>query len=102
PKLVDEVHDADGVAGSRAFRRAVAPAYLRRNQEDVLSELPELVQVDDWEEFGAEEADIYREAVASRNFMMMRRAAYSTGDPDSSAKLRRLLEITDEAGENGR
>ena len=102
PELVDSVDEIDAVAGSEAFRRAVAPAYLRRNQEDVLSELPELVQVDEWEEFGAEEADIYREAVASRNFMMMRRAAYSTGDPDSSAKLRRLLEITDEACENGR
>lgn len=27
------------------FRRQVAPAYLRRNQEDVLTELPELVEI---------------------------------------------------------
>ena len=32
----------------RRFRRQVAPAYLRRNQEDVLTELPELVEVDEW------------------------------------------------------
>jgi superfamily II DNA or RNA helicase len=102
PQLVDDVHDADGVAGSRAFRKAVAPAYLRRNQEDVLSELPELVQVDEWEEFGPQELDLYRDAVEARNFMAMRRAAYATGDPKSSAKLRRLLEITDEARESGR
>ncbi|HEV3173412.1 MAG TPA: DEAD/DEAH box helicase [Actinocrinis sp.] len=102
PRLVDEVHDADGVAGSRAFRRAVAPAYLRRNQEDVLAELPELVQVDEWEEFGPQELALYREAVAARNFMAMRRAAYATGSAKSSAKLRRLVEIADEARDSGR
>jgi len=32
----------------------------------------------------------------------MRRAAFASGDPRSSAKLQRLLEIADEAGENGR
>jgi superfamily II DNA or RNA helicase len=102
PELVGSVGEIDAVAGSEAFRRAVAPAYLRRNQEDVLSELPELVQVDEWEEFGIEDAAAYREAVAARNFMAMRRAAYSTGDPGSSAKLRRLVEITDEAYDSGR
>src|SRR5580698_6967167 len=86
PDLVGSVDEIDAVAGSEAFRRAVAPAYLRRNQEDVLSELPELVQVDEWEEFGLEDAEAYREAVASRNFMAMRRAAYASGDPAGSAK----------------
>jgi len=102
PQLVDSVHDADGVAGSRAFRKAVAPAYLRRNQEDVLAELPELVQVDEWEEFGPQELEVYKEAVANRNFMAMRRAAYASGNPRSSAKLRRLVEIVDEARDSGR
>jgi superfamily II DNA or RNA helicase len=102
PGLVGSVGEIDAVAGSESFRRAVAPAYLRRNQEDVLSELPELVQVDDWEEFGEQDAAAYREAVASRNFMAMRRAAYSSGDPATSAKLRRLVEIADEACENDR
>jgi SNF2 family DNA or RNA helicase len=102
PELVGSVGEIDAVAGSEAFRRAVAPAYLRRNQEDVLSELPEMVQVDEWEEFGVEDAEAYRDAVAARNFMAMRRAAYSSGDPATSSKLRRLVEIADEAGENGR
>ena len=39
---------ADALAGARAFRRAVAPVYLRRNQEDVLTELPEKIEVEDW------------------------------------------------------
>jgi superfamily II DNA or RNA helicase len=102
PDLVGSVGEIDAVAGSEAFRKAVAPAYLRRNQEDVLSELPEMVQIEEWEEFGDEEAAIYREAVAARNFMAMRRAAYASGDAATSAKLRRLVEIVDEAEANGR
>ena len=102
PELVGSIGEIDAVAGSEAFRRAVGPAYLRRNQEDVLSELPELVQVDEWSEFGPEDEAEYRKAVADRSFMAMRRAAYFSGDPAVCAKLRRLVEIADEAEANGR
>jgi SNF2 family DNA or RNA helicase len=102
PGLVDAVDDVDAIAGSKAFRRAVAPAYLRRNQEDVLAELPELTRVDEWEEFGPQDFAAYRQAVDEGNFMAMRRAAYAAGDVRGSAKLRRLVEIADEAGESGR
>jgi len=44
---VDSVDGIDAIAGSKAFRRAVAPACLRRNQEDVLAELPPLTRVDE-------------------------------------------------------
>ena len=81
------------------FRRAVAPVYLRRNQQDVLSELPGAVRVDEWAEFSAADLAAYREAVESRNFMAMRRAAYQ--HPDTSAKLARLRELVDEAAADG-
>lgn len=80
-----------------AFRRAAAPVYLRRNQPDVLTELPELVQVDEWEEFGAEDGAAYRVAVREGNFMAMRRAAFAVRQPQHSAKLTRLLELAREA-----
>ncbi|WP_274034796.1 DEAD/DEAH box helicase [Streptomyces sp. MMBL 11-1] len=99
PELAPAVSSTHGAAGSRAFRRAVAPAYLRRNQVDVLAELPALVHVDEWEEFGAEDRDAYRRAVASGRFTRMRRAAYAV--PGSSAKLERLRELVDEARDNG-
>jgi len=102
PGLVDSVDEIDAIAGSKAFRRAVAPAYLRRNQEDVLAELPEMTRIDEWEEFGAQDFAAYRQAVDEGNFMAMRRAAYATGDVRGSSKLRRLIEIADEAGESGR
>ncbi|MDQ0988206.1 DEAD/DEAH box helicase [Streptomyces sp. V2I9] len=99
PDLAPSVSMTHGAAGSRAFRRAVAPVYLRRNQVDVLAELPALVHVDEWEEFGAEDREAYREAVASGRFMRMRRAAYAV--PASSAKLERLRELVGEARDNG-
>ncbi|MEF9906133.1 DEAD/DEAH box helicase [Streptomyces sp. P9-A2] len=99
PHLAGAVGDRDGVAGSKAFRKAVAPVYLRRNQQDVLTELPALQQTDEWEELSASDEDAYREAVRAGNFMAMRRAAYAR--PEKSAKLNRLREIVEDAAGNG-
>ncbi|NUT26927.1 MAG: DEAD/DEAH box helicase [Streptomyces sp.] len=99
PELAESVDEHDGVAGSKAFRKAVAPVYLRRNQQDVLTELPTLQHTDEWEEPSAQDEEAYREAVRAGNFMAMRRAAYAR--PDRSAKLDRLREIAEEAAENG-
>ncbi|MGW6546731.1 DEAD/DEAH box helicase [Streptomyces massasporeus] len=99
PHLAEAVGDRDGVAGSKAFRKAVAPVYLRRNQQDVLTELPALQHTDEWEELSASDEDAYREAVRAGNFMAMRRAAYAR--PEKSAKLNRLCEIVEDAAENG-
>ncbi|MER7825922.1 DEAD/DEAH box helicase [Streptomyces sp. NPDC096097] len=99
PDLSDAVGDRDGVAGSQAFRKAVAPVYLRRNQQDVLTELPALQHTDEWEELSPSDEVAYREAVRSGNFMAMRRAAYA--HPERSAKLDRLREIVEDAAENG-
>jgi superfamily II DNA or RNA helicase len=99
PELLPAIHDSSAAAGPHAFRTSVAPAYLRRNQRDVLTELPALLQVDEWEEFSAADRAAYREAVEAGNFMAMRRAAYA--DPEKSAKLQRLRELVCEAAENG-
>ncbi|MFG3495078.1 DEAD/DEAH box helicase [Streptomyces sp. NPDC047928] len=99
PALAEVVGDRDGVVGSAAFRKAVAPVYLRRNQQDVLTELPALQRTDEWEELSASDEGAYREAVRAGNFMAMRRAAYAR--PEGSAKLNRLREIVEDATENG-
>lgn len=99
PELMPAVRLGEAAIGSEAFRRAVAPTYLRRNQQDVLTELPELQQVDEWEEFSPAARAAYRQAVAAGNFMAMRRAAYA--DPATSAKLRRLRELVGDAASNG-
>lgn len=95
----DLVVDSHALAPAR-FRQQVAPAYLRRNQEDVLTELPELVEVEELLPMSAADERAYRSAVAEGNFMAMRQAAFAAGP--ASEKLRRLVEIVDEAEENGR
>ncbi|MFD4597399.1 DEAD/DEAH box helicase [Streptomyces sp. NPDC058464] len=97
--VAQSLDDGDALAGSVAFRKAVAPVYLRRNQRDVLSELPSLQHTDEWEELSASDEEAYRDAVRAGNFMAMRRAAYLR--PEKSAKLERLREIVEESGENG-
>ncbi|ASW95179.1 DEAD/DEAH box helicase [Mycobacterium intracellulare] len=84
----------------RTFRRQVAPAYLRRNQEDVLTELPEQIEVDEWLAMTHEDAAAYRDAVAAGNFMAMRQAAMIQGR--KSTKIQRLAEIVGEAEDNER
>ncbi|WP_406455126.1 DEAD/DEAH box helicase [Streptomyces sp. NBC_01622] len=99
PELLPTVRNGTAAAGPQAFRKSVAPAYLRRNQVDVLTELPALVQVDEWVELGAADREAYDRAVGAGNFMAMRRAAYA--DAEKSAKLQRLRELVAEAAENG-
>lgn len=95
----DLVLDSHALAPAR-FRQQVAPAYLRRNQEDVLTELPELVEVEELLPMNAADSRAYREAVSEGNFMAMRTAAFSSGG--ASEKMQRLVEIVSEAEENGR
>ncbi|ASK66194.1 helicase SNF2 [Brachybacterium avium] len=83
-----------------AFRQHIAPAYLRRNQEDVLKELPELNEIADWIEFSSEDQRAYEAQVAAGNFMGMRRAAMEAGT--RSNKVERLQEIVDDAKANSR
>lgn len=84
----------------RKFRRQIAPAYLRRNQEDVLTELPGLIEVEEWLPMSAVDAARYRTAVMEGNFMAMRQAAMLQGQ--QSTKMQRLIEIVREAEANER
>jgi superfamily II DNA or RNA helicase len=110
PDIGARVDVMTGLAGAAAFQTAVAPVYIRRNQSDVLDELPEMIPSFDWVEPTRADLDCYRSAVESDNFMAMRRAAYLSVDGDGlrtmkqidrSAKLARLVDIVEEASEEG-
>lgn len=102
PELAQDLNSLDGLLGSEQFRSKIAPVYLRRNREDVLTELPDLVQMEEWLDFGPQEEQLYRAAVAEGKFMAMRRIAWSGGSPAASPKLNRLLEICEDAKDNQR
>ncbi|MGD0606911.1 MAG: hypothetical protein ABSA53_25400 [Streptosporangiaceae bacterium] len=102
PDLMLDVTSVDGLLGADRFRTAVAPVYLRRNQSDVLEELPPRLDTQEWVELKGRDLDAYADAVATGNFMAMRRAAYAPARPADSAKLGRPVEIVEEAASNGR
>jgi SNF2 family DNA or RNA helicase len=44
-KMGNDLSRAALAAGAESFRKTVAPIYLRRNTDEVLKELPELIEV---------------------------------------------------------
>jgi len=91
-----------GRGGALQFHAAVAKIYLRRNQEDVLTELPERLEVEEWVDPTPEGLSAYRAQVAKRNFMGMRQAATLGADGVQSAKLDRLEELLEDHRASGR
>ncbi len=96
-QLSDELH----LLEPTQFKQTVAPVYLRRNRKDVLAELPELEVIPQWMDFGEEERVYYNEATQAGLLMTMRRAAWMGGSPGKSPKLEKLLDICEEANDNG-
>jgi SNF2 family DNA or RNA helicase len=101
PDVAAGISQVDGIGGAVSFRKAVAPVYLRRNQIDVLTELPPRLEAEDWVQLLDGDFEHYRSAVARGNFMAMRRAAYLAGTPGGSSKLARLLDIIEESAAQG-
>jgi SNF2 family DNA or RNA helicase len=101
PKMGNDLNRVALAAGPESFRRTVAPIYLRRNTEEVLKELPELIEVTEYCTWEGVDQQIYSNAVASGNFMAMRRAAFSAQPDMMPSKLERLLELVEESFESG-
>ncbi|MBN1173864.1 MAG: DEAD/DEAH box helicase, partial [Micromonosporaceae bacterium] len=97
PGVAETITVDDGLLGPREFRRRVAEVYLRRNQEDVLKELPESLELEDWVALTSADERAYQQAVVAGNFAAMRRATVINREPVRSAKLERLVEIVDES-----
>lgn len=99
--IAETISVADGALRARDFRRKVAPVYLRRNQEDVLTELPESLELEDWATLNVEDERAYSVVVGAGNFAGMRRATVINRTDVRSAKLERLTEIVEESAASG-
>ncbi len=84
------------------FRARIAPAYLRRNQADVLDELPERTDSIDWIDLSTHDRAAYDGYVREGNWMGMRRSAMLASAGGTTAKMERIIELLDEAEEHGR
>jgi SNF2 family DNA or RNA helicase len=100
PELNTIINHPSGLIKPEEVVRALAPAYLRRTQADVLTELPERVEVQEWVDLTEADKKAYD---AAKIDMMSRRLAVNVGDGTlTSAKYERLSEILEEHTEAGR
>ena len=102
PDIAGEIKDMKYISSAPQFREKLAPVYLRRTRDNVLSELPALIEKEQWVEMTAEEWKSYMLSVMSENFMAMRQVSWDIPDLSRSSKARRLVELCREAEEDGR
>jgi superfamily II DNA or RNA helicase len=82
-----------------AFRDMIGDLYLRRNQDEVLTELPDIIPVDVPIEVGENEYLACKRALAGGN-LSGARIGLTTGNYERSAKMVRLREIISECRES--
>jgi len=104
PEIAKEVQGMKMLSSAPQFREKVAPVYYRRKREDVLTELPELLENEEWCQLGLEEELEYENTILSsgNNFNAVRRVSWNVSDLRKSSKATRMLEIIEQAKEEGR
>ena len=102
PEIASKVQEMVFMASAPQFREAVSPVYYRRKREDVLTELPELIESREWCTLTRNEETFYEQAVLSKNYAEARRVSWNVDDLKDSSKAARLLELIDEAKSDGR
>ena len=102
PEVDVDVKNVAFLASAPQFREKVSPVYFRRKRDEVLAELPDLIENMEWCALGPEEEAVYKEAVLSDHFQNARRVSWSVDDLSLSSKARRLQEIVEDAAEDGR
>ena len=102
PEIASKVQGMVFMASAPQFRKAVSPVYYRRKREDVLTELPELIESREWCTLTRNEETFYEQAVLSKNYAEARRVSWNVDDLKDSSKAARLLELIDEAKSDGR
>ena len=102
PEIAGKLEQVKNISTAEQFRTELAPVYLRRVRADVLKELPDLIEKQQWCDLSEKEKKTYREAVASGNLMAIRQVSWQMDDVADSSKAKRLLELCDSAKEEGR
>lgn len=90
------------ISNAPQFRNAVAPVYYRRRREDVLTELPELIESEEWCHLLPDEYKTYKHTLYSKNYAAVRRVSWNAEDISKCCKAIRLKEIVEDAAEDER
>lgn len=97
PQIASSVQGMTFMAAAPQFREKVAPVYYRRKREDVLTELPELIESKEWCALSPAEEQVYEQTLLTGSFPAVRRVSWNVGDLAQSSKASRLRELIDEA-----
>lgn len=102
PEVAAQVQGIASLAAAPQFRKKIAPVYYRRKREDVLTELPDLIENEEWCSLTREEERVYEAAVLEKRYNDARRVSWNVRDPACSSKATRMLELIQEAAAEGR
>lgn len=102
PEIAIKVQNIAFMSTAPQFREAIAPVYYRRKREDVLTELPDKIENEEWCDLNPEEEEIYEDAVLEKRYNDARRVSWNIKDLSKSSKATRLKEIIDDAEKDGR
>jgi len=102
PEVAKELKKIAFLSSAPEFREKIAPVYYRRKREDVLTELPDLIEKRKWCTLTPQEEAVYEEAVISQQFAKARQVSWNVDDLQYSSKAGQLKEIVEWAKEDGR
>ena len=102
PALAKQISSMLVLSNSQVFKEKIAPVYYRRRREDVLTELPEKEEIEQWCTLLPQEEKIYEKSILEHNFMGARQLSWNIKDLSLSSKAIRLKEIVEMAKEENR
>ncbi len=102
PEVANSVRTMAFMSNAPQFRKKAAPVYYRRKREQVLAELPDLIENMEWCQMNAREEEAYIRTLWSGNLMAVRRVSWNVDDLQYSTKAQRLKEIVEEARDDDR
>lgn len=102
PDVGKEIEHMKHISNAQGFKEKVAGVYYRRKREDVLNELPDLIEKEEWCELLEEEKKLYHQSIQNKKFADARRVSWNVENLNESSKALRLKEIVEQAKEDNR
>ncbi len=102
PDMIDRIRSCAHLSHLPEFREILAPLYLRRTRNQVLTELPSIDERQEWCDISEADRTAYLQAISEKSFPQMRRIGFLQENLKTSSKATRLLELCDEAKSEGR
>ena len=102
PRISFDIKNIAYLSSANEFKDKIAPVYYRRKRDDVLKELPELIESIEWCDLLKDETRLYENAILTNDRTSARRVSWIMGDYSKSSKAIRLKEIVDMAKTDGR